>query len=836
MALIRSAADPPRLLSRIRRQFTLDADAVRDAVHAIRMLGKAPAFTAIVLFVFAIGIGSTTAMVSIADALFLRALPVSQPERVMTLWQYNRDTGTGELDVSPANAIDWVERTGSSRTFEAMALVEPWGVNSNIPGREPEYFEAARVSEQFFAVLGTSMLHGRVFAPREYFRGSGRFAILSFAMWRDRFGADPSVVGQAVHLDRGGPHTVVGVLPQGFELRLFDSSARRPEPWVWVPKQGFEDFETTARSGGYWNVLGRLRPGVSVAQARVELGALSQQLAREYPQTNRSITAQAVPLRTHLVGSLRGVLPLLVGAAAMLLIVACANVANLLLARGVARGHEVAVRQALGASRFRLARQMLVESLVLAIMGGALGVALARWTLDVIARFRPMDVARVDQIPIDVRAAAIALGVAVLAAIIAGLAPSLQLSRPVSAGALRDGLTSARSGVRSALVVVEVATAVVLAVGAGLLVRSFVTVQRVDPGFRPARVAALQIFPSARYDTPQKRILFFEQAIDRMRALPGVVGVGAVSAMPFGVARVAARSPLAIDGRPPATGDEARILTTSVAGDYFRVMGVPLLKGRLFEASDTANSRLVAVVSRQAAQALWAGDEPIGSRVRFRLSGMDNNAEIVGVVGDVRHDALDRPAEAELFLPHAQSGFYALTIVVRTVPGSPPTLQTLKEQIWALDPLQTIVRTAALEDWISRSLDNRRFSLFLLGGFALATLVLAAAGVYGVMSFTTGQRTREFGVRMTLGARGRDIVRLVVGGGVTLAALGVVIGVLLALPLTRLLQAFLFGVTPLDPLTFLSVVIGFVAITAAACYVPAQRAVRVDPAKTLRFD
>jgi ABC-type antimicrobial peptide transport system permease subunit len=265
-------------------------------------------------------------------------------------------------------------------------------------------------------------------------------------------------------------------------------------------------------------------------------------------------------------------------------------------------------------------------------------------------------------------------------------------------------------------------------------------------------------------------------------------------------------------------------------------MGVPLLKGRLFEASDTADSRGVAVVSRQAAHTLWAGGDPIGSRVRFRITGMDYDAEVVGVVGDVRHEALDRPAAAELFLPHAQSGFYAMTVVVHTTAGSAPTVQALKEQIWTLDPRQTILRTAAVEDWVSQSLDNRRFTLFLLGGFALATLVLAAAGVYGVMSFVTGQRTREFGVRMTLGARGHDIMRLVIGGGVKLAGVGVIIGILVALPLTRLLQAFLFGVTPLDPLTFLSVVIGFVAIAAAACYLPAQRAVSVDPAKAMRFD
>src|SRR5262245_1597644 len=381
----------------LRRQFTLDADAVHDAVHGIHILLRTPGFAAVVLLVFAIGIGTTTAIVSIVDALFLRELPMSQPERVMTIWQYNRETGTAELDASPAKASDWVQGAASSRSFESAAFAEPWSVNAAIPGREPEYFEAVRVSEQFFAVLGTAMLHGRAFVPEEYGRGSGRFAILSFPTWRDRFGADTSIVGRAMHFDRQGPFTVVGVLPPGFELRLFNNRNTRPEPAIWLPKQGLEDYEPRTRGGlGYWNVLGRLRPGVSIDEARAELDVISQHLAREYPQTNRNVSAQVVPLRTHLVGSFRVVLPLLLGAAALLLIVACANVANLLLARAVVRCREFAVRQALGASRSRLARQMLVESLLLAMVGGTLGLALARWTLDVIARLRPMDVARVD--------------------------------------------------------------------------------------------------------------------------------------------------------------------------------------------------------------------------------------------------------------------------------------------------------------------------------------------------------------------------------------------------------------------------------------------------------
>ncbi len=833
MHLIRRALGSLSDAAWIRRQFTLDADAVHDAAHAVRMLIKTPGFTAIALLVFAMGIGAATAIVSVTDALYVRRLPVRQPERVMTLWQHNRETGATQQDVAPANAIDWIARVQS---FETIALAEPWSVQSTLAGREPVALEAARVGEQFFAALDAPMLHGRAFLPHEHQRGGERVAIFSHQMWRDSFSADPSIVGRSVRLNDTDAYTVVGILPPDFELRLFDNRATRPEPSVWLPKQGFEPFEPTLRGIGFWNVLGRLRPGVSVEQARAELDALSVQLAHAYPQTNKSIAAQVVPLREHLVGSFRDVLPLLIGAAGILLIVACANVAHLLLARGVGRAREFAVRQALGAGRARLVRQMLVESLLLATVGGIAGLALAHWTLGVIARLRPMDVARVDLIPIDARAAAIACGVTLVAAVVAGLMPSIQLSRPAAASALREGRSSARRGVRSALVIIEVAAAVVLAVAAGLLVRSFLHIQRVDPGFSRDRVAALQIFSSPRLETPAKRVIFFQEALDRIRSLPGVVSAGGVTAMPFGAAKVLVRAPIAIDGRAPAVGDQSFVYTTAVAGDYFKTMAVPLLKGRLFEAGDTASSRQVVLVSRNAAQQFWPGADPLGSRVRFRFAGMNYDAEVVGVVGEVRHEALDRPAAPELFVPYPQSGFYALTVVARTAPGSPTTLQALKEQIWAIDRRQSIFRTATLDDWVSQSLTGRRFSLFLIGGFAVATLILTAAGVYGVMSFTTSQRTREFGVRMALGAGRRDIVRLVLGEGLRLASIGVIIGIALALPSTRLLRALLFGVTSSDLLTFLSVSLALVLVTAAACYVPARRALEVQPTEALRFD
>ena len=478
---------------------------------------------------------------------------------------------------------------------------------------------------------------------------------------------------------------------------------------------------------------------------------------------------------------------------------------------------------------------MLAETLMLAAGGGLLGLTLARWILDVIASLRPRDVALLDHIPIDVRAAAIACGLTILAAVMAGLAPALQLSRPVAVNALREGRSGSRR-VGAVVVVVEVAAALVLAVGAGLLLRSFVLIQRVDPGFTRDDVSVLQVFASRRLDTPPKRVTFFQEALAGIRALPGVVAVGGVTSMPFGEARVIVRAPLAIAGQPAASGEDALPYASAVTGDYFNVMGVPLLKGRLFDASDTSTSRQVALVSRSAAQRFWRGSDPLGSKVRFRFTGTNFDAEVVGIVGDVRHEALDSAAAAEVYVPYVQSGFYGLTFVVRTAPGSPANLQTLKQQIWAIDPEQSIFDAARLETLISKTLVGRRFNLFLIGGFAVVTLLLAAAGVYGVMSFFTSQRTREFGVRMALGAQHRDITRLVVGEGLRLAVLGLIAGSVVSLPAAQLFRALLFGVSTTDPLTFLFAVVALSAIAATASYLPARRAIRVQPVEALRID
>jgi putative ABC transport system permease protein len=494
------------------------------------------------------------------------------------------------------------------------------------------------------------------------------------------------------------------------------------------------------------------------------------------------------------------------------------------------------VRKALGAGRGRLIRQMLAESLLLATAGGLLGLVLAKWSLQVIGALRPLDVAGIDGITLDGRVAAIAFGLSMLAAAVAGVAPAWQLSRPGAASALREGASSAGSRrIRSVLVVVEVCLALLLAVGAGLLVRSFREIQRVDPGFSRPQVMALQVFAYDRQDTPQKKAAFFEQSIEKMRSLPGVAAVGAVSAMPFIEANMNIRSSIAIDGKPASVpGDDALIYTTIVAGDYFRAMNIPLERGRMIDPTDRAESRKVAMITRSAARKFWPGSDPIGTKVRIRFTGTVIESEVVGIVGDARHEALDRPGRPELFLAHPQAPFGAMTFVVRTHAGSPTTMHMLKQQVWAIDPQQAFYRTATLDELVSRTLVGRRFSVMLLTGFGIAALLLAAAGLYGVMSFSTSQRSREFGVRVALGARPSDILSMVVGEGLRLAAAGIVCGVIVAIWLTRLLSGLLFGVTAMDPLTFGAVSGAILVVSALSCYLPARRAVHSDPLITLK--
>jgi putative ABC transport system permease protein len=811
----------------LRRQFTLEADIVQDAAHGVRVLAKSPAFTAVALLVLAIGIGAATAIASISDALLFRPLPIGDAARVVTIWERHRATGVGREDVAPGNAIDFITQPTS---FAAAAAIVPWSLDFTPAGGEPEVLYAARVTEQFFSVLGTPLLHGRAFTREEFTQGKDRVVVLSHGLWQERFGGDRGVIGRTVSLDNL-PFTIIGVMPP-LELRLFEA---RREPRLYLTKF-YEEFEPRIRASGYWNVLARLKPGVTLEQARAEMDGLSQRLAREYPKSNHDIAAEIVPLRDHLAGSVGPLLPLLTGAALLLLAIACGNVANLLLARGASRTREFAIRRALGAGRMRLLRQMLAESLLLAIAGGAVGLLLAKVGLRAVAALRPVDVAGLDAIAIDARVAATAFALSLIAALLAGLAPAWHLSRPHAANALRSAAGSLSAGrLRAVLIVAEVALALVLAIGAGLLIRSLREIQRVDPGFAAARVFALQVFAWDRNTTPQKRAEFFHRALEGMRTLPGVVAAGAVSAMPFVEANLNIRSSIAIDGRPPAApGEDALVYTTVVAGDYFRAMSIPLERGRLFGPADNATARPVAIVSHSAAKKFWPGANPVGSKASVRFSGKPIDVDIVGVVGDSHHEGLDRPARPELFLPHPQQPFGSMTFAVRLQPASPVTLQNLKQQVWAIDPQQAFYRTATVDELVSRTLVGRRFLVLLLTGFGGAALLLAAAGLYGVISFSTGQRSREIGVRLALGARPRDIMSMVLGEGLRLALAGVAIGLLVATVSTKLLGTLVFGITTGDPITYGSVIAAVVTISAVSCLIPAVRATRIQPSITLR--
>jgi predicted permease len=829
--LVRRAAGALPDAAWIRRQLTADADLVHDLRYAVRLVRRTPAASFVALMVFALGIGATTSVVTIADALMLRPLPLPQPDRVVMLWQSSPASATGRDDVSPGNVLDWIER---SRSIEVMAAVEPWSLDYTASDR-PEVLPGARVTREFFDVLRVEPLLGRTFTASEFQKNADPVVILSHALWQSRFGADRGIVGRAISLDQK-PHTVVGVLPP-LELRLLASQGA--ERAVWLPRAE-EGYERQIRSAvGWWNAIGRLTDGVSIDAARAEMAGISAQLAREHPRTNTHVTAVVQPLRDHMAGSLRPVLPLLLAGVALVLVVACANIANLVFARGLARARELAMRRALGAARGRLIRQLLAETALLSIGGGLLGLVLARWAFGVIGRLRPADVAGLDYLALDVRSLLVAGAVSLLAALVAGVVPAIQLAAADRPGALRDGTSRATSRRRltNVLVLSEIALAAVLLAGGGLLVRSFVLINRVHPGFAPERVQALQVFAWDRNQTADERRLFFQQVQERLRTVPGVTRVGAVLAMPFIEANINIEAPLTIAGRVPARDGEAPVAFANVvAGEYFPAMGIPLRRGRWFDDRDRPGAPTAFVIGEALARAYWPGQDPLGARVALEFAGTDIKGEIVGVVGDVRHDALDQPVRLELFMHHPQVPYGSMTFVVATRPGETVSAEALKEQIWAVDPQQALYRTAALDALIARTLVGRRFSVLVFASFAVVAMLLAAVGLYAVISFATEQRTREFGVRLALGARPADVSRLVIGEGLRLALAGLACGLIAALVLSRALASMLYGVTTTDPATYAAVAAVLITLACVSCYVPARRALRTDPITTLKND
>jgi putative ABC transport system permease protein len=625
--------------------------------------------------------------------------------------------------------------------------------------------------------------------------------------------------------------TIVGVLPREFAPQILP---RPGDLSVWTPKI-IQDHEKRTRGSAWWNVVARLKAGVSIEQAQHELDGISALLAREYPRTNASKQAELVPMREHLMGDVRVPLFVMLGAVVLVLAIGCANVASLLLARGMEREREFAIRAALGAGRARLVRQLVAESLLLSAIAAIAGIALAHWALQAIVALAPSGVVRLHDASIDGRMLAFAAALTTLTATAFGLIPAFQFSNPAR-DAIRERCSSGpRATLRRGLVVAEIALALILLTGAGLLIRSFGRLMSMDPGFSPANVVAVQVFAWDRNTTADRVRNFFGSTIDRMRTIPGVAAAGAVSAMPFAVANIDIKSTLDIVGRPAATpGEQGGTYVTIATPGYFSAMSIPRREGRFLEPRDNAQAPIVGVISDALRRREWPNESPIGRRLRIRWEGQPIELEVVGVVSQIRHERLDGTPRPEVFLSLAQVPFASMTYVVRGAGDPSVLIDAVKREIWAVDPLQTVYESGSVAAMVDASVVRERFSMTLMTAFALVALLLCASGIYGIISFTTAQRTREIGVRMALGADGQAIQRMVLREGSAVIAAGVALGLAGALAGARLLQSLLFEVRPGDPLTMAVVCTVLSVVGLSACYVPARRATRVDPLVALR--
>jgi putative ABC transport system permease protein len=812
----------------LRRQFTRDSELVHDVRHAMRFFRSRPAHFLFSAIILAIGISGATATFSLMDRLVLRALPYPDPAMLVSLWQRNGTTGDLREEVSPGNFVDWRARATS---FEGIGAAEPWSVDYLVEGR-PENLFASKVTEGFFDLLRVKPIHGRILTDADHRPGAPPVAIVSHAFWQ-RLGGDPALVYRTILLD-AAPVTVVGVLPRDAELNLFDGRGERD---VFLPK-AIVERERQIRGGGWWAAIARLRPGVTREQAQAELDAISAQLAQEWPRTNATTTVAVEPLETHLMRTVRPALSIMIGVVVLVLLIACANVANLSLVRGAERERELALRAALGASRPRLIRQLLTENALVAAAGTTLAVLLAWLGIRATIGLAPIQARRLEAISLDWSLLAIAIGLGGLSAIVFGLAPALQFARrrPLSPGQERAATDSARSRLfRDSLVVTEVAIAALLAVVVGLLLRSFTELLETNPGFRTAQTAVVQIFAYDRHNTPEKLAAFHDEILTRLRRLPGVRDAASVSAMPFIDANIDIESPLAIEGRPPAArGEEPTAHLTVATPGYFGVMNIPVLAGRGLAQQDDGRAPPVAVISRTLASKYWPDGSAIGSWVTFRFTGQARRVQIVGIVGEVRHDALELPPRDELFMPFAQVPFGSISFVFDADADPHRLIQPAIAAIWSIDPLQTVYDSGTVEQLIAASVAPRRFAVLLTGVYGAIALILAAMGIYAVMSVSTRQRTREIGVRLALGASSGEVAGLVLGRGLKLGVVGLAVGLTGALLAGPLLRRYLFAIDPGDPTTLAVVALIVLAMSTLASYAPARRAMRVDPLTALR--
>ncbi|HET6899038.1 MAG TPA: ABC transporter permease [Vicinamibacteria bacterium] len=798
----------------------------RDLALAVRMLRRRPAFTALAVTVLALAIGANSAIFSVVEGVLLRAPGFEDPGRLVFVWEARPARNQIRNVVASYNYAHWRERV---RSFTGMAAFTPSGVNLT-GGGDPERLDAARATGNLFAVLGVRPFLGRALSDEDSRAQAAPVVVLSEGFWRRRFAADPGIVGRSLVLD-GRPTTVVGVMPQSFQLPAGKAA--------WLPITLDQEMHDSWR-GRSLMVVARLAPQTTLAQARDEMARLHEDLAREQPAYNTGWTTNVFSLPADLVRDVRPALAVLMGAVSLLLLVACANVANLLLARALSREREVAIRSALGASPARLVRQLLAESLLLGGLGGVAGLLLGAWLLQGLLALLPAEVRLVAHVGLNPAVLAFTAAVSLASAILFGLAPALQQARPSLVPALKEGgqtrgASHARRRLKGALVVSEIALALVLTAGTGLLLRSFWRLANVDPGFRPHGVLTVPVgLPDRTYPTAERQAAFIREAVAHVSRVPGVQSAAAMSATPLGGGGSATRFRV-LDRPVPPRGEEPSTNVRIVTPGLFRTLAIPLLAGRDFDQRDVAGRPAVVVVSRGLAREFWADKNPLGQRVSLSWDGW-TEAEVVGVVGDVRFNALDRDMPRVMYWPQAQLGSGFMTLLVRTS-GPPPSLvPAVRQELAALDRDLPPGRFRTLDEVAAGSLDQPRFLLRLLAAFALVALALAAVGVYGVMSYTVGERIPEVGVRLAIGASPGDIVRLILREGLALAAAGIAIGLALAAAGAGALGTLLYEVPPRDPVSLAAVAALLLVATLAAAWLPARRAARTDPLKALRAE
>ena len=800
----------------------------QDARYALRTLLRTRGFTVVAIATLALGIGANTAIFSVVDGILLRPLPFPRPEQLLKVWSANNAAGNAKVPVSPLDLDDWRAQRNVIADLGGW-FYQPSGSGIDLTGQgEPQRLEVAFVTPGFFGTLGVGALAGRVPRDDEMVRGANdKLVVLSYGFWQREFGGTRSVIGSKVLLG-GDPYQVVGVMPPSFTF-----PADRVE--VFIPYSTIPDHAIPRiRPVRVLDVVARLKPNATIDQARAEMAAITRRLADEYREDKNWDGATLTPLRDAIVGSVRTALLVLLGAVAFVLLMACVNVASLLLARAGSRHQEVAIRAALGAGRGRLVRQLMTESIVLALAGGVLGLVVAWFGTRFLLELSRGQLPRAFDVTIDGRVLLFSLAISLVTGILFGLVPALRLSTPALHGALREGgrgfAGSVSQRLRNALVVCEIALAVILVVGAGLMTRSFLRVLEVNPGFRPERLLVVNFTMSTtRHEHYEE---FYRYVIDKVRTIPGALSVGAAKDVPFrGTGERIGFLPPGYVLRPGEDAPTAQML--NISDGYFKTIGTPLLAGRDFLPRERADTPWVAIINETLAKQYFPGRNPLGQWLSF---GPPYRAEIVGVVGDIRQSAIDEPARPAIYLDNMQNSRVRVNLVIRTA-GEPLAMtQRVQDAIWSLDREQTITSVFTFDDVMSEAVARPRLLTVLLGMFGALGLLLGALGIYGVLAYLVSQRQREIGVRMALGAQGRDILRLVVGRGLVLAVSGVAIGVIGAFGLTRFMQGVLYGIGATDPLTFVVVSLGLLGVAVLASWLPARRAARVDPAVAIRYE